>query len=126
MISIVRGEQYVFEFVNPQYQQLRPHTQMLGRSVAEVFPEALEQGFIALLDNVYRTGEPFIGRELALQYDRTGTGAPVETYFDFVYQPVYTGSQVSGITCFAIDVTERVRMRQQLDDSLSGNTPAHA
>ena len=125
MIATVRGEQYVYEFVNPLYQQLRPGHQMLGRSVREVFPEAQEQGFLALLDEVYRTGKPFHGRELPLHYDRFGTGQAAEVFFDFTYQAYREGGQIVGITCFAFEVTERVRMRQQLEQAQRLNNPNH-
>jgi PAS domain S-box-containing protein len=108
MISLVRGPQYVFEFVNPAYQQLKPGEQLLGRTVAEVFPEAIEQGFGALLDQVYRTGEPFEGKALRLQYDRFNNGQLIDTYFDFTYQALREQGHIVGISCFAVDVTNYV------------------
>jgi len=126
MIATVRGEQYVYEFVNPPYQQLRPSHQMLGRPVRDVFPEAQEQGFLALLDEVYRTGEPFHGRELPLHYDRLGTGQATEVFFDFTYQAYREEGQIVGITCFAFEVTDRVRMRHQLEQIQRSTHPDHA
>jgi PAS domain S-box-containing protein len=108
MISLVRGPQYVFEYVNPAYQQLKPGEPLLGRTVAEVFPEAIEQGFGALLDQVYRTGEPFVGKALRLQYDRFSNGRLVDTYFDFTYQALREHDQIVGVSCFAVDVTNYV------------------
>jgi PAS domain-containing protein len=108
LISLVRGPQHVFAFVNSAYQQLKPGEPLLGRPVAEVFPEAMEQGFGALLDHVYRTGEPYVGTAMRLQYDRFNDGGLVDTYFDFTYQALREHGQIVGISCFAVDVTNYV------------------
>ncbi|UOQ74894.1 PAS domain-containing protein [Hymenobacter cellulosilyticus] len=126
LIAIVRGPQYVFEFANPPYQELFASAELLGRTVLDVVPEAAEQGFIALLDNVYQTGEPFYGTAMPLQLHRRATGVIEERYFDFAYQPFRENGQIVGIFSFAFDVTERERMRQQLDRLSGTNDPAHA
>ena len=87
----------------------------LGKSVAETMPELTEQGIIDLLDHVYASREPFIGREIALIMAPAGA-APAQHYFDFTYQPLVNGqNQVRGILVFAIDVTEQVRTRRQTE-----------
>jgi PAS domain-containing protein len=60
--AVLRGPEHVFEMVNPPYQELIGQRHLLGKSVGEAVPEAVEQGFIALLDEVYRTGQPYVGR----------------------------------------------------------------
>jgi signal transduction histidine kinase len=78
-------------------------------------PEAAEQGFIALLDEAYRTGQPFVGRGTPIQLAR-GASQPLEVrYLDFVYQPrrEQDGS-VSGIILLGVDVTESKRAEQVL------------
>ena len=35
------------------------HRPVLGRRLAEALPDAVEQGYLGLLDQVYRSGEPF-------------------------------------------------------------------
>ena len=89
---------------------------MLGQTVAEVFPEVVEQGFIDLLDQVYATGQPFIGTEtVAMLHDQT-TGRAEQRYVDFIYQPLLDDHQrPQGILAFMLDVTERVRARKQVD-----------
>ena len=56
MIAITRGPEHRYEFVNPAYQQLFPHRQLVGRTVAEAVPEIKEQGFIDILDKVRQVG----------------------------------------------------------------------
>lgn len=115
MIAIARGPQHRFEFVNPVYQQLFPHRELIGRTVAEAIPEAVNQGFISLLDNVYQSGVTFYGNELPMQLDRDGNGQLRETFFNFVYQQFREHDAPAGILCFAFEVTDQVRARQKLE-----------
>jgi PAS domain S-box-containing protein len=126
LIAIVRGTEHRFEFANPPYHELFATDELLGRTVLEVVPEAAEQGFIELLDRVYQTGEPFYGTEMPLQLHRRATGLIEERYFDFAYQAFRENEQIVGIFSFAFDVTERVRMRQQLAQLQHPNGSAHA
>jgi PAS domain S-box-containing protein len=126
LIAIVRGPEYRFEFANPAYHELFATDALLGRTVLEVVPEAAEQGFIALLDGVYQTGEPFQGTEMLLQLHRRATGQLEERYFDFLYQAFRENDQIVGIFSFAFDVTDRVRMRQQLAQLQNPTSTAQA
>jgi PAS domain S-box-containing protein len=127
LIAIVRGPQYVFEFANPGYYELFPgRGELLGRSVLEVVPEAAEQGFIGLLDNVYQTGEPFVGKEMRLELFQPETNETVEKYFNFTYQAFRENGQIVGIFSFAFDVTELVRARQKLEILANSLPPAGA
>jgi len=126
LIAIVRGPDYVFEFANPLYHELFRDTELVGRTVLDVVPEAAEQGFIALLDNVYQTGEPFYGKEMRLQLHRRATGKTEEMYFDFVYQPYRENGEIVGIFSFAFDVTELVKAKQRLETLVNTLPPPAA
>ena len=125
MIAIVRGPEHRFEFVNPSYQQLFPHRDLIGLPVAEAVPEVVEQGFIGILDNVFRTGETFYGNELPVQLDRDGSGQLRESYFNFIYQQLREHDAPAGIMCFAFEVTELVHARQKFEalyqDAIGGS-----
>ena len=113
--AVLHGPEHIFEMVNPPYQTLIGQRDLLGRTVREAVPEAAEQGFIALLDEAYRTGQPFVGRGTPIQLAR-GASQPLEVrYLDFVYQPrrEQDGS-VSGIILLGVDVTESKRAEQVL------------
>ncbi|GAB3842599.1 PAS domain-containing protein [Hymenobacter jeollabukensis] len=123
LIAIVRGPEHRFEFVNERYQQtLFPGRQLLGRPVAEAIPEAAEQGFQQLIDQVYQTGEPYYGKEVPLTVDN----AAEPIYLNFVYQPFRENGQVVGLFCFAFDVTELVRARQVLERLHGAGPAAHS
>ena len=115
-LAVLQGPEHVFEFVNYSYLQLNGHRQVLGRSVAEGLPEAAGQGFVALLDRVYRTGQRFIGREIPIMIERV-RGAPAEErVLDFVYQPITDAEgQSAGIVVHGSDVTEAVTARREVE-----------
>lgn len=115
MIAITRGPGHRFEFMNPAYQQLFPHRELLGRTVAEVLPEIKDQGIIDLLDKVYETGETFHGNEMKMQLERDASGTLEDSYFNFVYQQFREDGAPAGIMAFAFEVTSLVRARQALE-----------
>ena len=110
MMALLRGPQHVFELANPGYMQLIGHRDVLGKPVREALPEVAGQGFFELLDQVYRSGEAFVGSGAKVRLQRT-PGAPLEERFvDFVYQPLTDAQdQVTGIFVEATDVTDRIR-----------------
>jgi signal transduction histidine kinase/FixJ family two-component response regulator len=119
IIVVLRGPQHVFELANPRYFQLVGQRNPIGKPVREVFPELEGQGFFELLDQVYATGEPFIGNEMQVLIDRHQSGTSEEAFFNFVYQPARnTSGEVDGILVHAMEVTEQVRVRQRMDTFL--------
>ena len=115
MICILRGPEHRYEFVNPVYQQVFPHRQLLGLTVAEALPELQHQGIIQLLDKVYQTGETFYANELPLQLERDASQVLADSYFNFSYQQFRENGQPAGIMVFAFEVTDFVRARQALE-----------
>ncbi len=107
-IAVLRGPDHVFERINPQYQKLIGFRHVLGKPVREAVPEVIAQGFIEVLDRVYRTGIPFSAHDLKITLARV-EGAPMEDrYLDFVYQPIgESNGRTSGIIALGIDITER-------------------
>ncbi len=106
--ALLDGPEYRFVLTNAAYQRLVEHRPVIGLTVREAFPEVERQGFLALLDEVFATGKPFVGRdvEIVLQSPHDDT---VKTHFlDFVYQPVkHKSGRVTGIFVEGSDQTER-------------------
>lgn len=117
LICILRGPEHRYEFVNTEYQKLFAGRPLLGLPVAEALPEVVEQGIISLLDNVYNTGEVFIGNEIRLVIDNQQSGQSEVCYFNFTYQLLRENGVAAGITVFAYDVTALVQARQALENS---------
>lgn len=117
-MTLLSGRDHVFELANPEYLKLIGHRQVIGKTVAEGLPEAADQGYLALLDEVYETGLPYraFGAKFSRQ-DDPGSD-PVERYVDFVYQPmVGADGDVSGIFVEGVDVTERRQSDEALRES---------
>ena len=113
MIGATTGPDHRYVFTNPGYDALVGHRARLGAPVAECFPEIVAQGFIDLLDRVYRTGEPHEGHETPIEFQPPG-GAPTAHYLDFTYQPLRDAQgRITGVQAFVLEVSERVRARQQ-------------
>ena len=119
IIAIMRGPDHTFELANTGYMKLiGRQTPITGLTLLEALPEIAEQGFKELLDRVYQSGEPFVGQEVAILLDRTGSGRLEEVYINFVYQPLFApdNSTVEGIFVHAVEVTEQVLARKQVEE----------
>ena len=115
-IATLSGLAHQFSFFNDAYQTLAAGRTVLGHAVADLFAEVEEQGLVALLDQVYATGQPFIGTETAMMLYHQPTGQAETRYLDFIYQPLLDSEQhTQGILVFSVDVTEKVRARKQAD-----------
>ena len=113
--AFLRGPTHIFELANAGYIQLVGGRDVVGRSLAEALPEVVPQGYVTLLDRVYETGEPFVGRDVRVELlDKLG-----EThiaYLDFVYQPIHRaeGGPPVGILVQGHDITEqRLALQRQ-------------
>jgi PAS domain S-box-containing protein len=117
-MAILRGPEHRFELVNPSYSRLAGHRPVIGRTVAEALPELAEQGFIDLLDRVYRTGEPYQATASRIAFQAPATGVPEDRYLDFVYQPIRDKTQtVTGIFVLGVDATDRSLAEAALRES---------
>ncbi|MCZ0962322.1 hybrid sensor histidine kinase/response regulator [Paracoccus benzoatiresistens] len=127
-MCVLSGPDHVFEFANEAYLQLVGHRDLVGKSIREVLPDIEGQGYFELLGTVYRTAEPFIGRELPVTVQR-GPGAPGEERFvNLVYQPILDDAgRVRGIFAEGHDVTHRKRAEEALralNDTLAAQVEA--
>lgn len=114
-MAVLRGPDHVFELVNNAYLQLVGHRNFIGQSVRAAMPDVEGQGFFELLDGVYATGVPFVGRSMSLKVQLEVGSEPVEHFADFVYQPIRNpDGSISGIFVEGSDVTEQHHAQQEL------------
>ena len=86
-VAFLRGRTFVFELANDAYDQLVGHRDILGKTVRDALPEVEGQGYFELLEKVFDSGEPFIGRGMRADVQRS-PGAPLTGVFiDFIYHP---------------------------------------
>ena len=114
-LALLDGPQHVFEFANDAYHQLVGHRDMIGKPAFEVFPDARDQGFEALLDGVLQTGVPFIGRDVPFRLVRTPGAAPAESFVDLTFTPMLGADGIpTGVIMHGVDRTVQVRAREQV------------
>jgi signal transduction histidine kinase len=111
-MALLWGPEHRFEYVNPAYAALFPGRALRHRTQAEVLPENDYQCVTDLLDQVYRTGETFVGTEIPFTITTPG-GPPRPAYFNLTYQAYREGAHILGVSAFCYDVTEQVLVRQQ-------------
>ena len=113
--ALLQGPEHRFVLTNPAYHQLIGHRNVIGLPVREAVPEVEGQGFLELLDNVFTTGEPFVGKDVRIVLQRTPGGNEETRYLDFVYQPIKDEfGNVASIFVEGLDVTERRATEQAL------------
>ena len=113
-IVAYRGPEHIVELVNLRASELwgAAVEELINRPMAETLPEVQKQAMQDLLDKVMHSGEPFVGNEFPVVFDRDGKS---ETrYFDFVYEPWRDECDaIIGVIAMSIDVSQRVAARQQ-------------
>lgn len=116
-IALISEGDLVFTMANPFYGQLvgRLPDEFIGKSLLEAIPEMEGQGFDRLLNDVIRTGVPYIANEVAVRVDREN-GLEV-IYVDLVYQPRYNDDKIVGVLVVALDVTQQVLSRREVESS---------
>lgn len=107
-IATYNGPDHCITFANAAYEKFVGRNNLVGLTVAEALPEMLAQGFIGLLDEVYRTGVPFVGRSMPMGILDSANGNLKNRFCDFVYQPVRDArGHITGLFCEGYDVTEQ-------------------
>jgi PAS domain S-box-containing protein len=115
-ITVFRGPEQVYDFVNEAYYQLVGHREIVGKPLLEALPEIRGQGFEEILERVRQTGEPWVGRETPVLLQRT-PGAPLEArYLDMVFQPMTEADGTrSGVVVHGSDITAQVLARREVE-----------
>ncbi|MET8651363.1 GAF domain-containing protein [Nocardia aurea] len=100
------GPAHVVEAANPAFfAAIGEEHARTGLALAELVPGRAGQGIVAILDEVYRTGEPYTGRDVAVVVG-AGTDAR-EAVFDFTCEPLGDGdAEVTGIRLIGVETTQ--------------------
>jgi len=118
-IAIFKGPDHIIDMANQAFIDIiGKGDDILGKPVREVVPEAVEQGILDILDNVFETGEAFHAVETPIQLVRNGI---LETrYFDFTYQPHRNEKgEIIGVGDISSDVTHQALLNEQIKKSES-------
>ena len=112
-VAILRGEELIFELVNPAFATAMGDRDLRGKPVLEGMPELAGQGVVKLLHQVLRTGEAQLGREMPVKVLRNGQLE--DTCWNFIYSPLRNaGGAVERVIAICHEITEQVEARRKL------------
>lgn len=116
-MCLLIGDDFIIKNANPQILELWGRDiSAIDKPLFEVLPEIKSQGFVEILDNVYKRGEAFNGNKRPVFLKRSGV---LEEYlFNFIYSPVYNDERkIIGVSVVATEVTEQVMSERKLEES---------
>lgn len=122
-MCILKGPEHVIELANERMIEVwgKKPEELLNKPVMKALPEIEGEGFDILLNNVYNSGEAFIGNELPVTLTRDGK--PQIVFCNFVYEAYREpDGSVSGILVVASDVTAQVIARHKIEEVVSERT----
>lgn len=116
-IAVNRGKNHVFELVNKQYELISGRTsdQLIGIEAKVALPELVDQGVLAIFDQIFATGKAFESKEFMALVDRTGSGELKTCYFNFIAKPFYEDGEIAGIFTHSYEITEQVLSREKVE-----------
>ncbi len=116
-IAIVTGTELVYTYINPQYKkELFPDRDVLGQPLLKALPEITGQPIWETLNQVYKTGEPYIDTEIRVPLAAQTGGKTQDHYFNVVYQPLRNSQgDIYAILSFKYEITQQVAARKLLE-----------
>ena len=117
--AIYTGKEMKIELANDAMISLwGKDRSVIGKNLREALPELEGQPFHDLLQKVLATGEIYWGKEDRV--DLMINGKMQIGYFNFTYKPLRNESgEIYGILNMALDVSDQVMARKQLEESES-------
>lgn len=107
------GPDHLFELANPAYCAMVGHD-VIGKTYLEAFPELVGTPLPGILDRVFQTAGPFVTDEMLASVDRDGKR--VDRFFNFNLVALRNvAGQIYGVMAVAVDVTDQVRARRELE-----------
>ncbi|HIH93485.1 TPA: PAS domain S-box protein, partial [Methanosarcina acetivorans] len=113
-ICVWRGPDLVYELANPAYHVFAPGKQFLGKTYAEVWPEAIEP-HMSIIRRVMETGEPYYATDVPVPIRRNSNDPLEDRFFNIFYSalPPDTSGRV-GVLNITVETTERKRAEEAL------------
>jgi PAS domain S-box-containing protein len=117
MIAIFKGKDMIIDIANDAIiETWGKGKDIFGKSLFEVLPEAAEQGFDKLIQNVYETGEPYHAYEKPVTLLRNGKEQLM--HYNFIYQAQRNvDGKIEGVTILANEVTPQVEAKTKIAEN---------
>jgi two-component system CheB/CheR fusion protein len=114
-ICILKGVDFRIELANNAFYQITgKEKQLTDQPLLDFLPELKEQGITEILENVNKTGYPFLANEMEIKLNRNNNFDP--GYFNCVFQPQKDhNGKITGIMVVTTEVTEQVLLRKKIN-----------
>ena len=117
-ISILDGPEFVFEFLNPRYQQFLPGRPLLGLPIMAAVPELAASPIPDQLRRVYATGDTHEEQGILVRLAAEAGGEVEDRYFTFLYQARHDErGHVDGVLVFVFELSEQMQARRASEAS---------
>ncbi|RYZ65064.1 MAG: PAS domain S-box protein, partial [Proteobacteria bacterium] len=119
-ITMLEGPDHLCTYQNRSHRELfYGGESVVGLTVAQASPEAIDQGFIHLLDQVFKTGERYTGVEVPLSL-HLKSGTKQHFFVNLTFEPSRNSrGEIVGILGSAVDVTPQVEARANMRETES-------
>jgi len=109
--GILRHRRLKIEITNALILELwGKNKSVIGKTLEIALPELTGQPYLGILDNAYKTGDRYTGREASVSLEVKEKIQIV--YFNFIYEPIKNEKGITNaIMMIATDVTEMVQNR---------------
>jgi PAS domain S-box-containing protein len=115
--ALLVGPDHTFRFANQRYCQMAGCSDLEGRAFREVRPAWHPEQLVQELDRVFHTGAAYQAHEVRLE--RTVGHAREERFVQFSLEPLRgMDGAVEGVIVVVADLTEQIRNRQKIEQSL--------
>jgi len=115
LVGLVRLPDYQYVLANPLYRKLYGNRPLVGKTIYEAHTPTEGRGLFKKLEEVFKTGKPYIGTEVPGFVTQENEEGSIKGYFNVVYQPLLDSKgYVEAVLLFAIEVTELVNARTKL------------
>ncbi len=113
-VVVYEGREKRVMLSNPRHAEMVGGRHELGKPLLETMPEIAGQPIVAMLDEIYQTGATRTVRGFLVKLERDGVLQ--DCWFDITSQPMRNlEGEITGVLSSAVEVTEHVRARQQVE-----------
>ncbi|MEA1015397.1 PAS domain-containing sensor histidine kinase [Sphingosinicella sp. LY1275] len=117
-VFLTEGPEHRFEFVNEMFLAMTGRTAVEGESMIEAFPESEQEGMLAVFDEVYRTGRPFVRSALPIRIRQGADGPLGQFHLEVAFQPHRDADgMITGLFCCGYDVSDRQRALAEAEET---------
>ncbi|MBG9377363.1 PAS domain-containing protein [Panacibacter sp. DH6] len=118
LIAVLRGDDFVFEYINPSLQQLFPRKNFNGTTLENLLPKMLSDESFDTLQEIKKTKSTYRKKEVPLVFDYNNDGYNETRYFNITCAPlVAEDSNDTDIIVYAVDITDAIIVRNKAQEN---------